>query len=153
MPSSSTQQHLSWNEINQYAKSIAGRLPHITDIIAIGGGGIIPAGLISYYYYRQYGKQLNIRYIYAASYEDKVQRDATITWPVQGICESLRSCGAQALIVDDIADTGNTLLLFKEAFPEAKTATIVLKPESKIIPDYIGHACRSQDVWFTVPWE
>jgi xanthine phosphoribosyltransferase len=145
-------QKLTWDELNQYAKNIAGRISHTTHIIAIGGGGIIPAGLIAYHYYRIYGRHIQIRYIYAASYTDRVQRDATISWPSLEISEDLRRQEDKVLIVDDISDTGNTLIAFKDVFPKAKTATIIYRHSSSVIPNYWGHSTKELD-WFVFPWE
>lgn len=54
------------------------------------------------------------------------------------------------LVVDDVADTGNTLL---ENFPKTggtvKMATLCYKPQSKVIPDYYAYTTTK---WIIFPW-
>ncbi len=63
--------------------------------------------------------------------------------------------GRRILLVDDIADTGGTLLLAKgylngRGAAEVRTATIHLRPGSKTIPDYYVNVT---DDWVMYPWE
>jgi len=54
------------------------------------------------------------------------------------------------LIVDDVSDTGNTLL---REFPNVcigKIATLYYKPQSKVKPDYYAF---ETDKWIVFPWE
>lgn len=59
------------------------------------------------------------------------------------------------LIVDDISDTGNTLLLYKD-YP-CTTFTAVAKEASKMAPDYCGmfipEGSKDADSWVEFPWE
>lgn len=59
------------------------------------------------------------------------------------------------LIVDDISDTGNTLLQYKD-YP-CTTFTAVAKEVSKMVPDYCGmfitKDSRDIDAWVEFPWE
>jgi hypoxanthine phosphoribosyltransferase len=60
-----------------------------------------------------------------------------------------------ALIVDEVADTGKSLKLVKEHIIdegacEVKIVTIYYKPWSIILPDYYG---KKTDRWIVFPWE
>ena len=59
------------------------------------------------------------------------------------------------LIVDDISDTGNTLLQYKD-YP-CTTFTAVAKEASKMGPDYCGmfipEGSKDADSWVEFPWE
>lgn len=59
------------------------------------------------------------------------------------------------LIVDDISDTGNTLLQYKDY--QCTTFTAVAKEVSKMVPDYCGMFIPKEDkhtdAWVAFPWE
>jgi hypoxanthine phosphoribosyltransferase len=59
------------------------------------------------------------------------------------------------LLVDDIADTGNSMLFARDLMinkkvSEVKTATLHFKPWSKIKPDYY---IEESQKWIVYPWE
>ncbi|MGQ9459905.1 MAG: phosphoribosyltransferase [Candidatus Bathyarchaeaceae archaeon] len=61
----------------------------------------------------------------------------------------------KVLVVDDVADTGESLRLVRthleeRGASEVKIATIYYKPWSIVIPDYYGKETRS---WIIFPWE
>jgi hypoxanthine phosphoribosyltransferase len=73
-----------------------------------------------------------------------------ITQKIQG-----NISGKNVLVVDDVADTGESLLVIKSYLdskrPEqAKIATIFIKPWCKIMPDYF---VSRTDAWIIFPWE
>ena len=53
-----------------------------------------------------------------------------------------------SLIVDDIADTGETL----QAYPKHGHAVVVWKDSSKVQPLYFGSFTRTKN-WIKFPWE
>ena len=57
------------------------------------------------------------------------------------------------LILDDIADTGDTLVDLKQKAPNPKTATLHYKNSSKIKPDYYGEEIDDDFGWVVYPWE
>jgi hypoxanthine phosphoribosyltransferase len=61
--------------------------------------------------------------------------------------------GLRALVVDDVADTGETLALVQKLMTlhcaEARTAVLYAKSRSIIEPDYVW---RRTDRWITFPW-
>jgi len=61
----------------------------------------------------------------------------------------------KVLVVDDVADTGESLRLVQsylenQGAKEVKTATIYYKPWSTMVPDYYEKETRS---WIIFPWE
>ena len=63
--------------------------------------------------------------------------------------------GRQILLVDDVADTGGTLVTVKEHIEglspkELRVAVVVSKPISTVKPDY---AVFNTDKWIIFPWE
>ncbi|MGC8555759.1 MAG: phosphoribosyltransferase [Conexivisphaera sp.] len=69
--------------------------------------------------------------------------------------EDLDVSGRNVLVVDDVADYGDSLLAVRDLVrargaSSVRTATLHLKPWSKIIPDY--YVART-DAWIIYPWE
>lgn len=63
--------------------------------------------------------------------------------------------GKRVLVIDDVADYGYSLMAVKEkleerGISEVKTATLHVKPWSKLIPDYY---IVETDAWIIYPWE
>jgi len=140
---------LSWDELcallTELAKSIRAKYrPEV--IIGIARGGIIPAriaadlldvstiGTIGVAFYENVGERM---------------RRPVITQPLNISVEDKR-----VLVVDDIADTGESLGLVaakvKGRVKELKTATILRKPWANFIPDF---SARETDAWVVFPWE
>jgi hypoxanthine phosphoribosyltransferase len=74
----------------------------------------------------------------------------TITQPI-----SISVKEKKLLIVDDVADTGQSLVLVKkylkdEGASEIKIASIYYKPWSIVIPDYYQ---KETNLWIIFPWE
>ena len=68
---------------------------------------------------------------------------------------SLRVVGKKVLIVDEVADTGESLKLVSEHIVEkgareVKTATVYYKPWSIVKPDYCS---KETSKWIVFPWE
>lgn len=58
--------------------------------------------------------------------------------------------GNRTLIVDDIADSGDTMIEFLSNKKNYATATLFHNPASKHTPTYF---CRKKDSWVVFPWE
>ncbi len=114
-------------------------------------GGLIPTGLLA-------GEEMfnnrNVVTISIESYsDDNQQKELILRFPAH--LEDYASFNT-ILIIDDIADSGETLdfviTLIKEALPNAtiKTAVLFYKPKSKIKPDYYVEETTD---WIVFPWE
>lgn len=59
------------------------------------------------------------------------------------------------LIVDDICDTGKTIMRLRPHFPHARFATLYVKPQGKAVCDFVIHPFLvpvPQDSWVVFPW-
>ncbi len=81
---------------------------------------------------------------------DETKSEPIITQPVSASVE-----GKRVLVVDDVADTGESLRLIKshlkeQGAKEVKLATIYYKPWSILTPDWYLKETRA---WVVFPWE
>ena len=136
-------QRLSENLAHQIAES--GFRPDI--IVAVSRGGFDPARILS--------DELNIRslaslqIIYYAGVNERNDRPQ-VKYPLNADI-----AGLNVLVVDDVADSGNSLKLVKEYVMsldprEVKIATLHYKPWSSFEPDYYA---ESAEKWIIYPWE
>ena len=57
----------------------------------------------------------------------------------------------EILIIDDISDTGKTLIGIKD-ITKYKTITLYIKEGTKFMPDYYLHKCKREE-WLVFAWE
>jgi len=142
---------VGWNQIEQLCEELAGKIresgfkPHV--IVGIARGGWIPARLLS-------DRLLiaNLASMRTEFYEDvgKTKKEPEITQ-----CVSADVKGKSVLLVDDVSDTGLSLLTAKKHLEgagarEIKIATLHYKPLSKVKPDF--YAQETTD-WLVYAWE
>jgi len=120
---------LSWQWVD---KQIATLTSHVSDSVSelryvtgIPRGGLIPGAYLSH--------SLGLKYI---QFEEAKNLPANLR--------------AQVLVVDDICDSGYTLLETMEF--GFKTATLSLRYSSPFIPDFYGEKIKD-DRWLVFPWE
>ncbi|MCX8182589.1 MAG: phosphoribosyltransferase [Candidatus Methanomethyliaceae archaeon] len=116
-------------------------------IVGIARGGWVVARILSDLLNVRDLASLKIEFYKAIGEKDRKPR---ITQPV-----SESPAGKLVLIADDVADTGESLMLAKEHISsqgakETKVATIHYKPWSKMKPDYYASLT---DAWIIYPWE
>jgi hypothetical protein len=125
------QHNVSWTDFDAMIDGLCTQMekakfrPNV--ILGITKGGIVPAVVLCY------------------------RTGALLQVSTQGFDEPIRSI----LIVDDVSDTGRTLQewVFRcKLVKVVKTATLFIKEESKLIPDFYSSGVRS-DVWINFPWE
>ena len=115
-------------------------------IVAISRGGLVLGRLMSDYFGAQ-----DLRIIKMEHYSGvKVREDAKIETPIQG-----RLDGRKVLLVDDVADRGDTLVVAVDHLKdlgasEVRVATLHYKPWSKLVPD---HYLAETDCWVVYWWE
>lgn len=118
-------------------------------IIAIARGGLVPARLVA--------DVLGVLDVLSVKVEHWVETashtpEAKIKYPYKVDLQKKR-----VLIIDDIADTGDSLVLssnfVKENFnpSEVKTATLQYIVGSKFIPDFYAETITNW-AWFMYPW-
>ena len=142
-------QHYSWEHFHSLVGEIKKRIqipPNI--IVSIGKGGSIP-GVILAEEFECTNLNLGLR-----SYKGKMRGEIH---EYQGIkCfDGLKD--ANILIVDDIADSGETFKYAVSKFigngcERLQTASVFYKPCSKFKPDYFAEEVE-ETTWIVQPWE
>jgi len=142
---------LSWSDVYNLTLRLSEKIvasgfkPDI--IVGIARGGWIPARILSDVLYANTLQNIRIEYYSDVGVKGK---EPKITQPLTG---SLK--GKTILIVDEVADTGDSLYhaiehVTKLGISEQRTAVLHLKPTSRIIPDYYMVKTSS---WTVYPWE
>jgi len=141
----------SWDEIYCMLLSLAERIrregfqPDV--IVGVSRGGWPPARVMSDLLENPELANVRVEF-YTGVAETKSK--PVITQPL-----SVPVKGRRVLIMDDVADTGKSLLLVRDhvkenGAAEIKLATIYYKPWSVITPDYYIKETRA---WIVFPWE
>ncbi|PSN84472.1 hypothetical protein B9Q11_02805 [Candidatus Marsarchaeota G2 archaeon ECH_B_SAG-F08] len=140
----------SWEEIFNGTLSISQKIRKKKEdfqvIVAIARGGWIPARIIS--------DLLGITRlisIQVESYKGEERHSINMLDDVT-ILDDKKN---QLLLVDDVSDTGSTLLYLKKKLEEkgqkhVRTVTLYVKPWTKYIPDYYYQITSD---WVLFPWE
>jgi len=120
-------------------------------IVAIGRGGLIPATILSY--------NLNIKVIQnfqIESYEGETNTGVHKLWQSPEFHFVEAFSGKNILVVDDLADSGNTLRLVKRFFEYKNInllfATLYTKKGTAFTPD-VSLREYSTEEWIVFPWE
>mgnify|MGYP003626291854 CR=1 FL=1 len=143
--------NVSFNEIDFYARTIADRLKDrdITHVVGLARGGLIPATIMSYVL----DKPLLATGV--SSYEGDRKTKKLLTYQPLNIKE-LKEVNAHVLIVDDICDTGDTMVHVtnKLALGNIAYTTACICTKTKIT-DWLDHygIVVSDDKWIVFPWE
>lgn len=136
---------LSWLDIHVAAKTLSTRLrPHgpWERLVAVARGGLVPACLVA--------RDLDIRTIETISiksYDHQAQSEIQVLKEAAGCGD-----GSGVLVIDDLADTGNTFRAIRRLLPRATFACLYVKPMGKTSADYFVSEV-SQDTWIYLPWE
>ena len=143
--------HISWDQIHRDSRALAWRLEkkgpfdgEWSAVVAITRGGMVPAMIIA--------RELDIRVvetISVKSYDHQSQSAAKI---LKAPNKDLMGNGKGVLIIDDLVDSGRTLEIVKELYPEAHYATVYAKPKGRpMVDSFITEV--SQDTWIFFPWD
>jgi xanthine phosphoribosyltransferase len=143
--------HVSWDQIHRDSRALAWRLDgHGPDdgawraIVAVTRGGMAPAMIVA--------RELDVRTvdtISVKSYDHQSQSEATV---LKAPNEEMMGDGTGILIVDDLVDSGKTLKLVRERYPNAHFATVYAKPTGEPMVDTFITGV-SQDTWIFFPWD
>lgn len=142
----------NWEDICQLCKELVKKIKangyKVDVIVAIARGGWVPARILA--------DLLEVKELYSVKTEHwgmvaTITGEAKITQPLNVKLE-----GKNVLIVDDVADTGETIKLVKEHVKsmlakEIKIAVIDYKKTSKFIPDYYASEMEGWK-WIVYPW-
>jgi hypoxanthine phosphoribosyltransferase len=150
---SNTRQYLApgWDRIYEMLLDMALRIrqsgfqPDL--IVGVSRGGWAPGRILSDLLENTHTANIKIEFYTGLG---KTSRKPVVTQPIS---EDISN--KNILVVDDVSDTGESLLValdhVKEKNPaNVKTATVFYKPHSKLKPDYF--AGETSD-WIIFPWE
>jgi uncharacterized protein len=143
--------HLSWEDIENLVARLVGELPREYDLLlVITRGGMVPACLIS--------EQTDIRNIVAAAVMFYTGVGETLPDPVflQFPADPLLY-GKRVLIVDDVWDTGRTIVAVKQRVVAAggrpHLAVLHYKPSHSHYAERPEYYAATTDDWIVYPWD
>ena len=135
---------VSWDEFHRQTRILAEQIRNRgvwTRIVGIARGGLVPAAILA--------KELDIRVVESisiASYDGKVRGDVRILrTPNEGD-------GSDTIVIDDVADSGETIRAVRALMPRAFYAAVYAKPAGKPLIDAFA-AEVDQESWLEFPWE
>jgi hypothetical protein len=138
-----------WGKITRMCEALAKKVrPYRPDVlIGISRGGLVPVRLLSDMLDNRNIAIMRIEFYTGIS---KTRKAPRITQPL-----TVDLKGKKVLIVDDVADTGRSLMVAadyvkKLGARESKIATLHFKPTSEFKPDFF---LESTDAWIVYPWE
>jgi uncharacterized protein len=142
---------LTWDGFGDAAGELAQQVADSgfapTVLLAIARGGLPVAGAIGY--------ALGLKRCLVINVEYYVGIDERLDAPVllAPALDATHLADQRVLVVDDVADTGETLRLVidtvRPAVAELRTLAIYHKPRSVVRPDYVW---RHTDRWIEFPW-
>ncbi|ADB58663.1 phosphoribosyltransferase [Archaeoglobus profundus] len=142
----------SWDDVYKLCKELARKIKNSgfkpDAIVAVARGGWVPARILADF--------LLIRELYSVKAEHwgivaTVTGKARITQPLM-----VDLTGKSVLVVDDVADTGETVEIVAQHVreknaKEVRTAVIDFKHTSKFVPDYYAREMEKW-AWIVYPW-
>ncbi len=142
-------------DFNTIVESVDRLLSHIKQedvkydyVVGFGRGGLIPATLLAY------KLDLPVLCFSVASYDGTSQQSTYKIY--QEIDFDKLQKDTKILVVDDICDTGDTFMLFKNLnkpnIIKETYVSLFAKEDSKHIIDYYSSITPS-NVWLVFPWE
>jgi xanthine phosphoribosyltransferase len=136
---------VSWEDIHRTAKALAWKLQEKgqwSGVVAITRGGLVPACLVA--------RELDIRTIETISVESYAHQNQTAVKILKPAAAA--GDGTGWLVIDDLADTGNTFRAVRDILPKAHYACLYAKPAGAPTTDTFVMEV-SQDTWIYLPWE
>ncbi len=142
---------LSWGNVEKDCRTLSKKI--LTDgfrpdiCVAVSRGGFPPARILC--------DLLGITNLTSIRIEHYSDFDETLAKPRLVFPLNVNVRDMRVLIVDDVADRGDSLMLAKKhvqvnGATEIKVAALHYKPWSKLIPDYYAREYKS---WIMYPWE
>ena len=142
---------MRWDELGEGSRALADQIaadgwrPDI--ILGIARGGLLVGGAISY--------ALDVKNTFTMNVEFYTGIDERLEMPMilPPVPDLVDLGEARVLVADDVADTGQTLVLVKEFLAgkvrEARVAVLYEKPGSIVNCEYVW---RRTDRWIDFPW-
>jgi uncharacterized protein len=144
-------ERMTWGDLGSGAREIAGQIAaddwEPSMILGIARGGLLTAGALSY--------ALGVKNAFTMNVEFYTGIDERLPVPMllPPVPELVDFQDQRVLIADDVADTGQTLVLVKDFLAgkvrEARVAVLYEKPRSIVRCEYVW---RRTDRWIDFPW-
>lgn len=137
--------NVTFTEIKNACKDIADKIKSenhekIT-IVAVARGGLVPATIIAHLLGIK-----DIKFIRLSSYANDHQQSELIDTTFDEIPNA-----ETTYIIDDICDSGETLLYLRKKYPLAKICVVINKNQT-IKPDF-APITEPAGLWINFPWE
>ncbi|GGE41806.1 xanthine phosphoribosyltransferase [Actibacterium pelagium] len=143
--------HVSWDQVHRDSRALAWRLDgrgpdngEWKAIVAITRGGMAPAMIVA--------RELDIRVIDTISVKSYSHQDQSEAKVLKAPDPEMIGDGRGVLVIDDLVDSGKTLELVRELYPNAHFATVYAKPKGEPQVDTFITGV-SQDTWIFFPWD
>ncbi len=140
---------LNWEATLHYCEELAASAKRFKPdmIVGLSRGGLVPARILSDI------MEVHDIGILGVSFYKGIGKTAESPRITQELTMDVK--GKRILIVDDVADTGKSLLvakdyLMRKGAKEIKVATLHFKPRSEFKPDYYA---ETTSAWVVYPWE
>jgi len=142
-------QYITWDEINHWSGKLAEKIAADCDdlqqatLVAVSRGGLIPAQIVAY--------KLNIRDVRVMkliSYDENNVRGET-----KDISTDRLFDGSDVYIIDDLADSGDTIKYLRQKYPSSKMCTLLQKTCCKEHPDICVRENIAKDTCLVFPWD
>lgn len=141
--------NISWTKLQQMCEKLAVKVrgydPEV--LVGISRGGLVPVRLLS--------DLLDVRDVAVMRIEFYKSINETHGFPkiTQGLQTDVK--GKRVLVVDDVADSGRSMLVAREYLSmkgaaQVKFATLHYKPHSHFKPNYY---VEETSLWIAYPWE
>ncbi len=149
--SSEAREILTWEAFGTAARELAqmvvdsGYQPDL--MLSVTRGGLLPAGTMSY--------AMGIKNLHIINVEFYTGVDERLPLPVllPPVPAAVDLSAKKVLIVDDVADTGETLRMVRDFcaahVAETRVAVLYEKPKSVVKCDYVW---RRTNEWISFPW-
>lgn len=148
--------HISWDQIHRDSRALAWRLDGQGPengawkaVVAITRGGMAPAMIVSRELDIRTVDTISVKSYHSGGGKADQRRDAEV---LKSPDKDLMGDGTGILIIDDLVDSGKTLELVRQLYPNAHFATVYAKPEGgPMVDTFITEV--SQDTWIFFPWD
>ena len=138
--------YINWQDFHQDVKDLCAKIKEegkeYNKLVAISRGGFIPAGIISYELDIRQSAVINIA-TYVGSKHLKLDE---VDCP-----DHVGLVDEKTLIIDDLADSGQTFKVMRREFPQGKYVTVYAKEKGKDEVDI--YARDLPDKWVVFPWD
>lgn len=137
---------VSWDMFQSYVRDLAKQLLPTSQwkgIIAVSRGGLFPASILA--------RELGIRHVETISIVSYSQHFVQDKDPLKVLTKP-EGDGEGFIIVDDLADSGNTVRELKRLYPKGYIVTVFAKPKgAPLVDKYLIDI--AQDTWIEQPWD